>query len=143
MWVIEGDKKILDEFPFDKAGLNIIVTDNLEMYRTRKVRILNGAHTSLVPYALLEGFDTMVHLSEDSHIAIFEGDEYLSSPIDRRPKFHHYYPASMQLHRYRLQLRSLSGNHPDLPARSSRPLSPHTFRALKDMYCSLPSDHLR
>ncbi|MDE5611314.1 MAG: peptidoglycan synthetase, partial [Odoribacter sp.] len=42
--------------------------------------------------ALLEGFDTMVHLSDNSKIAVFEGDEYLSSPIDRRPKFHHYHP---------------------------------------------------
>ena len=42
--------------------------------------------------AMLEGFDTMVHLSNDSKIAVFEGDEYLSSPIDRRPKFHHYHP---------------------------------------------------
>lgn len=42
--------------------------------------------------ALLEGFDTMVHLSDQSNIAVFEGDEYLSSPIDMRPKFHHYHP---------------------------------------------------
>ena len=42
--------------------------------------------------ALLDGFDTMVHLSSDSKIAVFEGDEYLSSPLDPRPKFHHYYP---------------------------------------------------
>lgn len=42
--------------------------------------------------ALLEGFDTMVHLSDQSKIAVFEGDEYLSSPIDMRPKFHHYHP---------------------------------------------------
>lgn len=42
--------------------------------------------------ALLEGFDTMVHLSENSKIAVFEGDEYLSSPIDKSPKFHHYHP---------------------------------------------------
>lgn len=40
--------------------------------------------------AMLEGFETMVHLSSDSGIAILEGDEYLSSPIDRRPKFHLY-----------------------------------------------------
>lgn len=42
--------------------------------------------------ALLEGFDTMTHLSHESKIAVFEGDEYLSSPIDMRPKFHHYHP---------------------------------------------------
>jgi UDP-N-acetylmuramate: L-alanyl-gamma-D-glutamyl-meso-diaminopimelate ligase len=42
--------------------------------------------------AQLEGFDTMVSLTEDAKIAVFEGDEYLSSPIDRRPKFHLYFP---------------------------------------------------
>lgn len=40
--------------------------------------------------AMIEGFDTMVSLSETSEIAVLEGDEYLSSPIDRRPKFHLY-----------------------------------------------------
>ncbi len=60
LWVIETDKDIERELPFASAGLNVIVTpDKLEMYRTRKVRILNGAHTSLVPYALLSGFDTV------------------------------------------------------------------------------------
>ncbi|HEY3370629.1 MAG TPA: Mur ligase family protein [Prolixibacteraceae bacterium] len=42
--------------------------------------------------AQLEGFDTMVSLSQDAKIAVFEGDEYLSSPIDLRPKFHLYFP---------------------------------------------------
>ena len=59
LWVIDGYKDLCTEIPFDKCDLNVSVTENLEMYRTRKVRILNGAHTSLVPYALLEGFDTV------------------------------------------------------------------------------------
>ena len=60
LWVIETDADIEKELPFSSANLNVIVTkDKLEMYRTRKVRILNGAHTSLVPYALLSGFDTV------------------------------------------------------------------------------------
>ncbi len=42
--------------------------------------------------AQIEGFDTMVGLSDDSEVAVFEGDEYLSSPIDRRPKFLWYRP---------------------------------------------------
>ncbi len=42
--------------------------------------------------AQLEGFDTMVHLTEENEFMILEGDEYLSSPIDRRPKFHLYQP---------------------------------------------------
>lgn len=42
--------------------------------------------------AQLEGFDTMVKLTKEATIAVIEGDEYLSSPIDRRPKFHLYKP---------------------------------------------------
>lgn len=42
--------------------------------------------------AQLEGFDTMVHLTETNDFMVLEGDEYLSSPIDRRPKFHLYQP---------------------------------------------------
>ncbi len=65
LWVIEGYGALFDELPFDKCGLNVILTDKLEKYRTRKVRILNGAHTSLVPYALLEGFDTVKSCIDD------------------------------------------------------------------------------
>ena len=42
--------------------------------------------------AQIEGFDNMVKLSYESRIAVFEGDEYLTSPLDRRPKFHLYKP---------------------------------------------------
>jgi len=42
--------------------------------------------------AQIEGFDNMVSLSDDARIAVFEGDEYLTSPIDLRPKFHLYHP---------------------------------------------------
>jgi UDP-N-acetylmuramate: L-alanyl-gamma-D-glutamyl-meso-diaminopimelate ligase len=42
--------------------------------------------------AQLKGFDTMVAFSDDSEFAVFEGDEYLTSPIDPRPKFHLYRP---------------------------------------------------
>ncbi len=52
-------------------------------------------HNKEVDYmvgAQLEGFDTMVHLTEENDFMVLEGDEYLSSPIDRRPKFHLYKP---------------------------------------------------
>lgn len=42
--------------------------------------------------AQLEGFDTMVHLTQENDFIVLEGDEYLSSPLDRRPKFHLYKP---------------------------------------------------
>ena len=66
LWVIETDYDVDAELPFSAAGLNVIITpDKLEMYRTRKVRILNGAHTSLVPYALLSGLDTVKSCIDD------------------------------------------------------------------------------
>ena len=66
LWVVETDYDIEKELPFAAANLNVIVTkDKLEMYRTRKVRILNGAHTSLVPYAMLEGKDTVKSCIDD------------------------------------------------------------------------------
>lgn len=69
LWVIETDYDLESELPFASAGLNVIVTkDALEKYRTRKVRILNGAHTSLVPYALLSGFDTVKSCVDDTEM---------------------------------------------------------------------------
>ncbi len=66
LWVIETECDLDKELPFSCADLNVIITrDKLEMYRTRKVRILNGAHTSLVPYALLSGFDTVKSCIDD------------------------------------------------------------------------------
>lgn len=53
-------------------------------YHEREVDYMVGAQ--------LEGFDTMVRLTEDADFMVLEGDEYLSSPIDRRPKFHLYKP---------------------------------------------------
>ena len=66
LWVIETECDLDKELPFSSTDLNVIITrDKLEMYRTRKVRILNGAHTSLVPYALLSGFDTVKSCIDD------------------------------------------------------------------------------
>lgn len=73
LWVIECPDKcdIKAEFPFDKTGLNIIVTNDLERYRTRKVRILNGAHTSMIPYALLCGIETVGDCMKDEKLSAF------------------------------------------------------------------------
>lgn len=51
-----------------------------------------GMNVDYMVGAQLEGYDCMVKLSDDAKIMILEGDEYLSSPIDRRPKFHLYHP---------------------------------------------------
>ena len=52
----------------------------------------NGRKFDYMVGSVLQGFDTMVELNDSNTIAIFEGDEYLTSPIDLRPKFHIYKP---------------------------------------------------
>ncbi len=51
-----------------------------------------GMNVDYMVGAQLEGYDCMVKLTEEANVMILEGDEYLSSPIDRRPKFHLYKP---------------------------------------------------
>ena len=113
LWVIQGDAKLAEEIPFHKIGLNVIWTDNLEMYRTRKVRILNGAHTSTVAYAMLSGFDTVKSCIEDEKMyayikkCVFEEIiptldlpkeelvEYANSVLERfaNPYINHYWSS--------------------------------------------------
>lgn len=52
----------------------------------------HGKDVDYMVGAQLEGFDTMVKITHDNEFMVIEGDEYLSSPIDRRPKFHLYKP---------------------------------------------------
>ncbi|MGZ7440533.1 tagaturonate reductase [Paenibacillus sp. TH7-28] len=59
LWVIEGPQWIKEEFPAELAGLQVLVVDDMTPYRTRKVRILNGAHTALTPVAYLYGLETV------------------------------------------------------------------------------------
>ena len=58
------------------------------------LHVLNyhGKEVDYMVGAQLEGFDRMVHLTEENDFIVLEGDEYLSSPIDPRPKFHLYKP---------------------------------------------------
>ena len=58
-WVIEGPEVVKEELPLHQAGLDVIFTDDQSPYRTRKVRILNGAHTSMVPVGYLYGTETV------------------------------------------------------------------------------------
>ena len=70
-WVIEGPQSIKDEFPCEKANLPILITDDHKPYKQRKVRILNGAHTSMVLGAYLAGQDIVRDCMKDDVIRNF------------------------------------------------------------------------
>lgn len=59
LWVIEGDESLKAKIPFDKIDEDIKIVKDLQPYRTRKVRILNGAHTTMVPFSILYGNQTV------------------------------------------------------------------------------------
>lgn len=65
LWVIEGPESIRDEFPVHKTDCNALFVEDVTPYKTRKVRILNGAHTTLVPIGYLYGIDTVRESVED------------------------------------------------------------------------------
>jgi len=78
LWVIEGPERIKREFPLHEAGMEVVWTSDMGPYRTRKVRILNGAHTMTVLGAYLAGKDTVKECMDDPLIA-----GYMKSTIAR------------------------------------------------------------
>lgn len=59
LWVIEGGDKLKKQLPFSNTSLDVKIVGDMQPYRTRKVRILNGAHTSMVPICILHDRDTV------------------------------------------------------------------------------------
>lgn len=70
-WVIEGPESLKKELPFEEAGLPVIICDDHKPYKQRKVRILNGAHTSFVLGAYLAGQDIVRDCMDDEVICGF------------------------------------------------------------------------
>jgi tagaturonate reductase len=73
LWVIESPRwrEVKQAFPLDLAGMPVVFTDNQLPYRERKVRILNGAHTSTVLAAYLGGLDIVSEVMADSNMRAF------------------------------------------------------------------------
>ncbi|MDO6801365.1 tagaturonate reductase [Wenyingzhuangia sp. 1_MG-2023] len=68
-WVIKGPALVQEELPFAKTDLNVQFVDDLSDYREMKVRVLNGAHTSLVPVGYLSGLRTVKESMDDALVS--------------------------------------------------------------------------
>ncbi|MCR5356054.1 MAG: tagaturonate reductase [Lachnospiraceae bacterium] len=68
LFIIEGDERVMKELPLDKAGLPVKYVKNIVPYKTRKVRILNGAHTGFSLWSYLKGHDTVLESMEDKEV---------------------------------------------------------------------------
>lgn len=71
LWVLEGDKSITNVFPFDKTNLHIILSDDIRPYKERKVKILNGSHTCMVPIAYQYGVHAVHEIMKDQVLKNF------------------------------------------------------------------------
>lgn len=71
LFVIQGPKSLAQELRLDKLALNVLIVDDIKPYKARKVAILNGAHTALVPVAFMAGLDTVGEAMSDAQICAF------------------------------------------------------------------------
>jgi len=71
LFVIQGPKSLASELRLDKLSLNVLIVDDIKPYKERKVAILNGAHTALVPVAYQAGLDTVGEAMNDAEVCAF------------------------------------------------------------------------
>ena len=71
LFVIQGPASLAAELRLDKLPLNVRIVDDIKPYKERKVAILNGAHTALVPVAFQAGIDTVGEAMNDAEICAF------------------------------------------------------------------------
>ncbi|MCX2961185.1 tagaturonate reductase [Rodentibacter caecimuris] len=71
LFVIQGPQWLRDVFRLDQVKLNVLVVEDIKPYKERKVAILNGAHTALVPVAYLAGVDTVGEAMQDTQLCEF------------------------------------------------------------------------
>lgn len=76
LWVLKQEEHIQRILPLDKSGLNVVFAKDIKPYKERKVKILNGSHTAMVPIAYLCGLDTVGESVKDTDVR-----EYLSQLI--------------------------------------------------------------
>lgn len=70
-WVIEGPEWLNERLPLTQAGLNVVITNDMTPYRERKVHLLNGPHTAMVPVAMLAGLETVESVMKDADFSTF------------------------------------------------------------------------
>ena len=85
LWVIECPEWVEQEFPIDKAGCPVVFTRDVKPYKMRKVRMLNGAHTSMVCAGYLAGLDTVGECMADEQLRAFMTKALYGEIMDQLP----------------------------------------------------------
>ncbi|PCE64768.1 tagaturonate reductase [Sediminicola luteus] len=81
LWVIETKDDLAERLPFEKTDLDVRFVTDQQPYRTRKVRILNGAHTAMVPFGLMHGIETVSGAMDDALLGAFVREAVLQEIV--------------------------------------------------------------
>lgn len=120
VWAIGGNSIIKEKLPLDKAGLNVLFMEDIRQFRAKKVRILNGSHTAMVPIGLQMGCDTVMDAFNTPSIEKFINDMVQNEVlpmIDEDPEelklfaakiLERFYNPYLQHHLKSISLNSLS-----------------------------------
>ncbi|WP_282035843.1 tagaturonate reductase [Saccharicrinis aurantiacus] len=71
LWAIDANPTVMEKFPLHKAGLHVEWVSDMKTFRDKKVRVLNGAHTALVPVGLLAGHETVKEAFAEADVEAF------------------------------------------------------------------------
>ena len=82
LWVIEGGDDLKAKLPFHKTNLDVKIVEDMQPFRTRKVRILNGAHTAMVPFSILYGNTTVKETVDNAFTGNFINKAVFDEIID-------------------------------------------------------------
>lgn len=82
LWVIEGGDDLKAKLPFHKTDLDVKIVSDMQPYRTRKVRILNGVHTAMVPFSIMYGNETVKESVDGSFSGKFINDGIFAEIVE-------------------------------------------------------------
>ena len=116
LWAIGGPgyKEVMKELPLDKAGLHVVFMPSIKQFRDKKVRILNGSHTGMVPIALQMGCETVMDAFNTPDIERFVNDMVAEEvmkelPLDKAGLHVVFMPSIKQFRDKKVRI--LNGSH--------------------------------
>ncbi|SFE70338.1 tagaturonate reductase [Thermoflexibacter ruber] len=112
LWAIQGDKKVKEVLSFAQVDEGVIIAENIDYYRERKLRLLNGTHTISVCKGYLKGFNTVYECMQDAEMQHFIKNVMLEeiAPTVLAQDFKHLQPTKADLEKFAYEVLDRFGN---------------------------------
>jgi len=102
LWAIEGNEKVKEILSFAQADAGVVIAENIDYYRERKLRLLNGTHTISVCKGYLKGLNTVYECMQDTEMQSFIKNVMLEeiAPTVLAQDFQHFKPTKEELDKF-------------------------------------------